>query len=74
MKRASLEISIKDLVAMLLKTIKPIVCAALILGILGACFGFFQSYNSGKDIASLQEKVDTANEIKKIRKHTKAGR
>ena len=63
MKRASLEISLKDLVAMLLKTIKPIVCAALILGILGACFGFYQSYNSGKDIASLQEKVDTANEI-----------
>ena len=60
MNKDTIEIRFADLAAMVLKAFKPMVCAALIVALLGGAFGVFRSYRAGKNIAAFEESLSKA--------------
>ena len=62
MKNDTAEITIADLMALLLKAFKPILCATLVFALIGGFFGFFRAMNDRKHISALEEDVKAAEE------------
>lgn len=63
MFNSEIEVSISDLLVMLLKRIKLILCIAVLLGLVGAAYGAYSIMNATvtqADVDSLERRLDTA--------------